>query len=156
VSDLRHAADQRTIGPSMTREDVVGLFARRMAGWAARDAAALAATHAVRGVVVSPTGGVLEGRDEIERVYRVWLAAFPDLQVKSEELIIDGDRVVEIAHLSGTHAGEFFGAAPSGRRIGVAAAIVVTIKDGEITHERRILDFTGLLVQVGVLKAKPM
>lgn len=156
MSDLRHAADQRTIGPSMTREDVVGLFARRMAGWAARDAAALAATHAVRGVVVSPTGGVLEGRDEIERVYRVWLAAFPDLQVKSEELIIDGDRVVEIAHLSGTHAGEFFGAAPSGRRIGVAAAIVVTIKDGEITHERRILDFTGLLVQVGVLKAKPM
>lgn len=156
MSDLRHAADQRTIGPSMTREDIVGLFARRMAAWAARDAAALAATHAVRGIVVSPTGGVLEGREEIEHVYRVWLAAFPDLQVKSEELIIDGDRVVEIAHLSGTHSGEFFGAAPSGRRVGVAAAIVVTIKDGEITHERRILDFTGVLVQVGVLKAKPM
>ena len=96
MSDLRRAADQRTIGPSMAREDVVGLFARRMAAWAARDAAALAATHAVRGVVVSPTGGVLEGREEIERVYRVWLSAFPDLQVKSEELIIDGDRVVEI------------------------------------------------------------
>jgi hypothetical protein len=27
--------------------------------------------------------------------------------------------------------------------------------DGRIVHERRILDFTGVLVQVGVLKAKP-
>jgi predicted ester cyclase len=156
VSDLRDAADKRSIEPSMAREDIVGLFARRSAAWTARDSAALAATHAVRGVVVSPTGGVLEGRDEIERVYRVWLSAFPDLQVKSEELIIDGDRVVEIAHLSGTHAGEFFGAAPSGRRVAFAAAIVVTIQNGEVTHERRILDFTGVLVQIGVLKAKPM
>jgi hypothetical protein len=27
--------------------------------------------------------------------------------------------------------------------------------DGLIEHERRIYDFTGLLVQIGVLRAKP-
>jgi uncharacterized protein (TIGR02246 family) len=140
----------------MAREEIVDLFARRIAAWAARDSAALAATHAPNGVVVSPTGGVLEGRADIERVYQVWLSAFPDLVVRSEELIIDGYRVVEIAHLSGTHTGEFFGAAPSGRRMAFAAAIVTTVENGEITHERRILDFTGVLVQIGVLKAKPV
>jgi hypothetical protein len=32
---------------------------------------------------------------------------------------------------------------------------VCTLKGGKIQHERRIYDFTGLLIQIGVLKAKP-
>jgi hypothetical protein len=31
----------------------------------------------------------------------------------------------------------------------------MTITDGLVSEERRIFDFTGVLVQVGVLKAKP-
>jgi hypothetical protein len=31
----------------------------------------------------------------------------------------------------------------------------MTVADGLITEERRIFDFTGVLLQVGVLKAKP-
>ena len=139
----------------MTREQIVDLFARREASWLRRDAAALAADHAVHGVVVSPTGGVLEGRDEIERVYRVWLTAFPDLALTVTDLVIDGDRVVQLLDIVGTHAGEFLGLAPTGRRLHVVGACVYTIKDNLIEHERRILDFTGVLVQVGVLKAKP-
>ncbi|MGH9146149.1 MAG: hypothetical protein ACRD1Q_05525 [Vicinamibacterales bacterium] len=29
------------------------------------------------------------------------------------------------------------------------------LRDGQIVHERRIYDFTGILIQVGLLKAKP-
>jgi hypothetical protein len=29
------------------------------------------------------------------------------------------------------------------------------LENGKIVRERRIFDFTGLLVQIGVLKAKP-
>ena len=139
----------------MTREQIVALFARREADWRRGDAAALAADHAADGVVVSPTGGVLEGREEIERVYRVWLTAFPDLKLTVTDLLIDGDRVVQLHEATGTHAGEFLGLAPTGRRLHVAGAFVYTLKDHLIVHERRILDFTGVLVQVGVLKAKP-
>jgi len=32
---------------------------------------------------------------------------------------------------------------------------LVDIKDGKIQHERRVYDFTGLMIQLGVLKAKP-
>jgi hypothetical protein len=31
----------------------------------------------------------------------------------------------------------------------------MTFADGLIAHERRIYDFTGLLLQIGVLRAKP-
>jgi hypothetical protein len=30
------------------------------------------------------------------------------------------------------------------------------LKDGKIVQERRIYDFTGLLIQIGVLKVKPI
>jgi hypothetical protein len=29
------------------------------------------------------------------------------------------------------------------------------MKDGLIAHERRIYDFTGLLIQLGILRGKP-
>ncbi len=139
----------------MTREQVRELFARREAAWRSRDVAALAADHAPDGVVVSPTGGVLEGREEIERVYRVWVTAFPDLVVTVTDLLIDGDRVVQLLDVVGTHAGEFLGLSPTGRRLQVVGAFIYTIRDNLIVHERRILDFTGVLIQVGVLKVKP-
>jgi uncharacterized protein (TIGR02246 family) len=139
----------------MTREEIFALFNRREAAWQARDAASLAADHAPAGVVVSPTGGVLEGRLEIERIYRVWFVAFPDLVFTTEDLIVDDNRVALLCRITGSHAGEFFGMQPTGRRIEVAGAFIYRLEQGLIAHERRILDFTGLLVQVGVLRAKP-
>jgi uncharacterized protein (TIGR02246 family) len=139
----------------MTREAIHELIRRRLAAWNARDAAALAATHAPAGSVTSPTGGVLEGRAEIERVYRIWLTAFSDLAFEPVDLLIDGNRVVQIARVTATHRGDFFGLAPTGRRLEFQAALLMTVADGLVTDERRIYDFTGVLVQIGVLKAKP-
>lgn len=139
----------------MTRDDIIALFNRRETAWQVRDAAGLTADHAPDGVVVSPTGGVLEGRVEIERIYRVWFTAFPDLVFTTEDLLVDDNRVCLLCRLTGSHAGEFFGMPPTGRRIEVAGAFIYRIQNGLIAHERRILDFTGLLVQVGVLRAKP-
>lgn len=139
----------------MTRDEIFAFFTRREVDWDRRDAHALAEDHAPAGVVVSPTGGVLEGRIEIERIYRVWFVAFPDMHFMTEDLLVDGDRAALLCRISGSHAGEFFGMSPTGRRIEVAAAFIYRLEDGLIAHERRILDFTGLLVQVGVLRAKP-
>jgi uncharacterized protein (TIGR02246 family) len=139
----------------MSRDEILALVTRRHAAWAARDPAALAATHAAGGTVASPVGGVLEGRAEIERIYRLWFSAFPDIVLEQDELLIDGDRVVMIAKMAGTHAGDFFGLAPTGRHVEFQAALLMTVADGVVVDERRIYDFTGVLVQVGVLKAKP-
>jgi uncharacterized protein (TIGR02246 family) len=139
----------------MTREEIFALFARREAAWRRRDSVALAADHALDGVVVSPTGGVLEGRGEIERIYRVWFVAFPDMTFTTEDLLVDDDRAALLCRVTGSHAGEFFGMAPTGRRIEVSGAFIYRLQNNLIVHERRILDFTGLLIQVGVLRAKP-
>jgi|SoiMetStandDraft_2_1073263.scaffolds.fasta_scaffold217890_1 steroid delta-isomerase-like uncharacterized protein len=139
----------------MTREEITALFNRREAAWRKRDAAALASDHASYGIVVSPTGGVLEGRADIERIYRVWFNAFPDLMLSAEDLLVDGDRAALLGRVVGTHSGEFFGMPATGRHIEVSFAFVYRFENGQIAHERRILDFTGLLIQIGVLRAKP-
>jgi len=139
----------------VTRDEIQALLVRREAALRSRDASGLARLHDAEGVVVSPTGGVLEGRDEIERVYRLWFSAFPDVTTHADTFLIDGDRAVQIVRFSGTHAGEFFGLAATGRHVEVTIASVLTVADDCIREERRIYDFTGLLVQVGVLKVKP-
>ena len=140
---------------AMTREEIFALFTKREAAWRARDAANLTADHSPEGIVVSPTGGVLEGRAEIDRIYRVWFTAFPDLIFTTEDLLVDENRAALLCRITGSHAGEFFGMPPTGRRIEVSGAFIYRVENGLIVHERRILDFTGLLVQVGVLRAKP-
>ena len=139
----------------MTREEMTALFTRREAAWRAHDAVALAADHTPDAVVISQTGRVLEGRDEIQRIYQIWFTAFSDLRPDEYDFLIDGDRVALIMTVSGSHAGDFFGLPASGRRVQAVCAFMYTLKDGAIVHERRILDFTGVLIQVGVLRAKP-
>jgi uncharacterized protein (TIGR02246 family) len=141
----------------MTRDQILAALERRRDAWASHDSAALAAMYTPDGVVISPTGGVLEGREEIERVYRLWFGAFPDISAREDELLVDGLRAALITTMSATHAGDFFGLAPTGRRFEVQMASLFTFDEaGLIREERRIYDFTGLLVKVGVLKAKPV
>jgi steroid delta-isomerase-like uncharacterized protein len=139
----------------VTRSEIVALVKQREAAWTARDPAGLAATHADNGTVISPFGGVQEGRAEIDRIYKLWFAAFPDIVLHQDDVLIDGDRAVIVGRMAATHAGDFFGLPASGRHFEAQIAFVLKFADGAVVEERRIYDFTGLLVQVGVLRAKP-
>jgi len=64
--------------------------------------------------------------------------------------------VVLIGRLTGTDLGGFMGMAPTGRSFNIAIVTLFDLSNGLITRERRIYDFTGLLLQVGTIKAKPV
>ena len=57
--------------------------------------------------------------------------------------------------MKSTHIGEVFGVPPSGKQIERTIAYFLTFKDGLITREVRLYDFTSMLMQLGVLRAKP-
>ncbi len=139
----------------MTREDLVALAYRRFDLIRHREAAALAADYAEDAVVESPTAGLHKGREAIEKVLRFWFEAFPDLQISDEDVLVDHDRLATFVKLVGTHRGPFLGVSPTGRRFEIRMVTLADVKDGQIVHERRFFDFTGFLVQIGALKAKP-
>ena len=80
---------------------------------------------------------------------------FLDLTVTIDQLIIDGDNVASVLTLDGTHVGEFLGMPATGKRFKIPAVFFYHLENGKIVRERRIYDFTNLLMQIGVIKAKP-
>jgi steroid delta-isomerase-like uncharacterized protein len=98
----------------------------------------------------------VKGRAAIENVYRGFLTSFPDITMENSELVIEDGRVVQVVRISGTNKGGFMGLPPTGKRFSFPVVLIYTLRDGQITHERRIYDFTGFLMEIGVLKLKPV
>jgi steroid delta-isomerase-like uncharacterized protein len=140
----------------MTRHDAEQFFARRVEAWRQRDLDALGQLHTEDCVLESPMAGTVTGRAAIENVYRALFTSFPDVAISDNDLIVDDDRVVQTLKFSGTNTGGFMGMAPTGKRFTFHAVLICTLRDGRIAHERRIYDFTGFLLEIGVLKAKPV
>jgi steroid delta-isomerase-like uncharacterized protein len=139
----------------MTRDQIVDLFDRRMKALNEHDVETLADMYAEDAVVESPLGGTHQGRAAIASVFGAFFGALSDATIAQDDLIIDGDRVVQVVTLSGTDNGGFMGMAPSGKPALLPAVLVCRVADGLIRHENRVYDFTGMLVQIGVLKARP-
>jgi steroid delta-isomerase-like uncharacterized protein len=139
----------------LTRDELAALFERRQAAFDNMDADALAGDYADDCVVESPAAGTLRGAAAVDRARRAWFEAFPDLKYRSDRLIIDGTHVVELVTIEGTDIGGFMGLVPSGKSFKAPAVFVYEFRDRKIARETRIYDFTGVLVQIGLLKAKP-
>jgi steroid delta-isomerase-like uncharacterized protein len=139
----------------MTREAIASFFKKHIEAMRQRDAEALAANYAADAVVETPAAGTVRGRTEIQDIFETWFAAFPDSDFQVEELLIDGDRVAQFFKTVGTHEGTFFGASPTGKRFEARGVFLYRLKENLIVHERRVYDFTSVLLQIGVLRAKP-
>ena len=146
--------DTRRLESGMTRSEILALFKKRQDAWEDLDAKTLATDYADASVIESPSAGVHTGRDA-EKALGVMFDAFLDLTMTVDDLVIDGDVVVTILNFEGTHMRPLLGFEPTGKRFHFSGAFVHRLKDRKIIHERRIYDFTGFLVQIGVLKAKP-
>jgi len=139
----------------MTREAILSFFAERQRHWEARSPDGLAAGHSEHGTVVSPMFGRRAGREAIRESYRALFGTFPDWTFISQPILIDGDRVAQPFSATATHVGEFMGLAGTNRRFQIQGIRLFDLKDGLIHHEQRLYDFTGLLIQVGVLRGRP-
>jgi len=139
----------------MTREEISEFFAKRDEAWQRHDFTALAADHTENGGVDSPIWGSVKGRSAIQNIYIQWFYSFPDAEYSTERLLIDGNQAVQFVKMVGTQKADFCGLPPTDKRFEAHCAFLFTFADNKIAHEIRIYDFTAILLQLGVLKAKP-
>lgn len=139
----------------MTRSEAEHFFDRRLDAWRTRDLESLSLLHTDDCVLESPIAGTVTGRAAIENVYRAFALSFPDFTVTNRGLIIDGERAVQVVTFAGTNTGGFMGMPPTNKHFTFDAVLICTMRDGRIAREKRIYDFTGFLLEIGVLKAKP-
>jgi predicted ester cyclase len=140
---------------TLTRADLQAVADRFQEALTRRDPVAIAAFHSPDGIVESPMFATLRGRKAIEDAQRAFFASFPDAANRIDATVIDPPHIAIFVTMNATHVNEFFGLAGTGRHIEFRLCRLLQMEGELIAHEARIYDFTGLLVQVGVLRAKP-
>ncbi len=100
------------------------------------------------------------GREGMRRVFGGLYALFPDWHFAVEEMIAEGDAVVCIMTMTGTHRGTsdvpvlgggLVGVAPTGKRVEVMNIHRYRIEDGTIIDHRATRDDLGMMQQLGLL-----
>jgi steroid delta-isomerase-like uncharacterized protein len=100
-------------------------------------------------VVHSPDVGGIEGLKAFANKLR---SAFPDWHSTPEELIAEGDTVVERWTGRGTHSGSLFGEQPTGKQVSVPGTVYYHFRDGKISEFRGTFDQFSLMAQIGAAR----
>lgn len=133
---------------TMTAEEITALFNRQREAYVLHDSVALAADYAEDCVVESPTFGTLFGRAAAEKAFRHLFTAFPDLSFQFGDLFVTGDQVARLQTVRGTDTGGFLGQDATGKQFRLFVVMLYVLDEHAITHERRVFDINGLLLQL--------
>jgi steroid delta-isomerase-like uncharacterized protein len=91
-----------------------------------------------------------QGLKEQAKGYR---DAFPDLNLKIEDQFAEGERVVTRWTATGTHKGDLFGIAPTGKQTTVEGISIDRFSGGKIAESWDNWDSLGLMQQLGAVPA---
>ena len=98
-----------------------------------------------------PALGLPPGREGVRQFITMLRAAFPDIDIKVQDALADGDKVVVRNLARGTHRGEFMGVAPTGKDVIWTEIHIVRLEDGQIAEHWANVDQLGIMRQLGVL-----
>ena len=94
-----------------------------------------------------------QGVEPFKQQIAAFRAAFPDLRVTIDDLMIDGDRFASRTTVTGTHTGDLMGMPPTGRSISVEAVDLGRIENGQAKDRWGGLNMYSMLTQLGVIPA---
>ena len=88
------------------------------------------------------------GREGLKKAVSTLRAAFPDLAVRIDDVVSEGDRVAVRDEITATHQGPFNGVPATGRKVAVGRISFYKLKDGQIAEAWSQLDMAGLMRQL--------
>jgi len=97
---------------------------------------------------VGHLGAKVINRNELERLERQFIEAFPGAHHSIDDLIAEGDRVVLRTSAQVTHRGPFQGIEPTGRSVKFTGLVIYRIKDGRIAESWGEIDFVRLISEL--------
>ncbi|WP_322069930.1 ester cyclase [Paraburkholderia bannensis] len=89
------------------------------------------------------------GPDGIKPIIRSFGEAFPDVQIVIHDLIQVPGQIAVRAEITGTHRGELFGIAPTGKRVSFRLHEFHALDGQRVTTTWHMEDWFGLFQQLG-------
>jgi len=99
----------------------------------------------------TPQPGRTPDKAGARQLYEVLRAAFPDFHADIHWQAAEGNLVTTYKTYHGTHQGEFFGVAPTGRKIQFETVDAMRVVDGKITEHWGVANLFSLMEQLGAL-----
>ena len=102
------------------------------------------------------TPGLAPTKEGVLEFFRMYRAAFPDLQMEPQDVLASGDKAVARVRATGTHQGEFMGMPPSGKSVNVQLIDIIRFDDDGLAREHwGVVDLMTMMQQLGAIPEGP-
>jgi steroid delta-isomerase-like uncharacterized protein len=91
------------------------------------------------------------GHEGLREMLTAYWRAFPDLQFRITDRVIEGSRAVIVWVAEGTHQGTIMNIPPTGHPVEVRGVSVIDVQDGLVVRGQYIWDLAGMLRHMGLL-----
>ena len=78
-------------------------------------------------------------------------SGFPDVQFTTEDMVVEGDKAAVYWKGRGTHKGQFWRIAPTGKQVTMAGISIIRITGGKIVEEVGFLNMMGIMQELGAI-----
>ena len=96
--------------------------------------------------------GLEPSKDGVKQMFRMYRAAFPDLRMEPEDVLVSGDKVVARVRATGTQQGEFMGLPATGKSVDVQLIDIIRFgEDGLAREHWGVFDALGMMQQLGAI-----
>ena len=100
--------------------------------------------------------GLERSRVGVKQLFHLYRAAFPDLRMEVQDLLVSGDKAVARVRATGTHQGEFLGMPATGKSVDVQLIDITRFGDDGLAHEHwGVFDALKLMQQLGAMPTPP-
>ncbi|HEU4407177.1 MAG TPA: ester cyclase [Polyangiaceae bacterium] len=95
-----------------------------------------------------------EGRESVKQYFGVLFRGFPDWKAEVEHVVAEGDKVTLFVTWSGTHTGEFFGVAPTGKRVVTRTSDLIRVENGKLAEHWDVVADLPMREALGFVEVK--
>jgi len=95
--------------------------------------------------------GQAPGREGHKQILAAFHSAFPDLNVTTEDIVTEGEKVVSRWTARGTHHGELLGIAPTGNEVTIKGIDVLRVAEGRIAERWSQFNSLEMMQQLGAV-----
>jgi steroid delta-isomerase-like uncharacterized protein len=102
------------------------------------------------------TPGLAPTKEGVKQFFRMYRAAFPDLRMEAQDILVSGDKVVARVRATGTHQDEFLGVAATGKSVDVQLIDIIRFGDDGLAREHwGVFDALAMMQQLGAIPGSP-
>ena len=100
--------------------------------------------------------GLGPSKEGVKQLFHMYRAAFPDLRMEPQDVLVSGNKAVARVRATGTHQGEFLGMPATGKSVDVQLIDITRFGDDGLAREHwGVFDALALMQQLGAIPQTP-